>query len=147
MCSICDFQEETSKLERHSEDLQKQNTLLHEQLQTMSSSMASSLKRATTEAPLNVSFTEEGKSQDQMLEILRYSRAFRPFHQVKHPIHRKGLHFPRPWFKCNSQWSHPFHHPHMSQVCAAGEGDFGVSLRGGPGRKPTPPPQGGAPGA
>lgn len=68
---ICDVQEETSKLERHSEELQRQNTLLHEQIQTMSSSMASSLQRVTSEAPLNISFTEDGKSQDQVLEILR----------------------------------------------------------------------------
>lgn len=60
-----------SKLERHSEELQRQNTLLHEQIQTMSSTMASSLQDPASEGPLNISFTEEGKSQDQVLEILR----------------------------------------------------------------------------
>ncbi|KAK0150428.1 Nucleoprotein TPR [Merluccius polli] len=68
------LKEEMSKLERHSEELQRQNTLLHEQIQTMSSTMASDLQHATSQAPLNVSFTEEGKSQDQVLEILRFVR-------------------------------------------------------------------------
>lgn len=64
-------QEEQSKLESRSEELQRQNTLLHEQIQTLSGQMASQLQRATTESQLNVSLTEEGKSQEQLLEILR----------------------------------------------------------------------------
>lgn len=64
-------QEEQSKLESRCEDLQRQNTLLHEQIQTLSGQMASQLQRAANESPLNVSLTEEGKSQDQLLEILR----------------------------------------------------------------------------
>lgn len=58
-------------MESHTEELQRQNTLLHEQIQTMSSKMAESLQQAASESPLNISMTEEGKSQDQVLEILR----------------------------------------------------------------------------
>lgn len=65
------FQEEMSKMEIRSEELQRQNTLLHEQIQTMSSKMADKLQQAVSESPLNISLTEEGKSQDQVLEILR----------------------------------------------------------------------------
>ncbi|KAF4099651.1 translocated promoter region b, nuclear basket protein isoform X2 [Onychostoma macrolepis] len=68
------LKEEQSKLESRCEDLQKQNTLLHEQIQTLSGQMASQLQRATSESPLNISLTEEGKSQEQLLEILRFVR-------------------------------------------------------------------------
>lgn len=54
-----------------SEELQRQNSLLHEQIQTMSCKMATTLQRQANESPLNISLTEEGKSQDQVLEILR----------------------------------------------------------------------------
>ncbi len=60
-----------SKIESRNDELQRQNTLLHEQIQTMSSKMADNLQRAASESPLNISLTEEGKSQDQVLEILR----------------------------------------------------------------------------
>uniref|UniRef100_A0A671P7Z4 Nucleoprotein TPR n=1 Tax=Sinocyclocheilus anshuiensis TaxID=1608454 RepID=A0A671P7Z4_9TELE len=68
------IKEEQSKLESRCEDLQRQNTLLHEQIQTLSGQMASQLQRATSESPLNVSLTEEGKSQEQLIEILRFVR-------------------------------------------------------------------------
>lgn len=64
-------QEEQCKLVSRCEDLQKQNTLLHEQIQTLSGQMASQMQRAANESPLNISLTEEGKSQEQLLEILR----------------------------------------------------------------------------
>ena len=68
------LQEEMSRSESHSAELQRQNTLLHQQLQSLSSTVAASLQRAPSEAPseapLSVSFTEEAKSQDQVLEIL-----------------------------------------------------------------------------
>lgn len=60
-----------SKIESRYEELQRQNTLLHEQIQTISSKMADNLQRAASESPLNISLTEEGKSQDQVLEILK----------------------------------------------------------------------------
>ncbi|KAM6963006.1 translocated promoter region b, nuclear basket protein [Aplochiton taeniatus] len=68
------LREEKANVESHSEDLQRQNMLLHKQIQTMSAKMASSLQRVTNESPLNISLTEEGKSQDQVLEILRFVR-------------------------------------------------------------------------
>uniref|UniRef100_A0A3Q3AM97 Nucleoprotein TPR n=1 Tax=Kryptolebias marmoratus TaxID=37003 RepID=A0A3Q3AM97_KRYMA len=64
------LKEEISKMESRHEELQKQNSLLHEQVQTMSSRLADSLQRASSESSLNVSLTEEGKSEDQLLEIL-----------------------------------------------------------------------------
>ncbi|XP_056337512.1 translocated promoter region b, nuclear basket protein isoform X2 [Danio aesculapii] len=68
------LKEEQCKIQSRCENLQRQNKLLHEQIQTLSGQMASQLKRATTESPLNVSLTEEGKSQEQLLEILRFVR-------------------------------------------------------------------------
>lgn len=58
-------------MESRTEELQRQNTLLHEQIQTVSGKMAESLQHAASESPMNISLTEEGKSQDQVLEILR----------------------------------------------------------------------------
>lgn len=60
-----------SKMESRHEELLRQNSLLHEQVQTMSSKLADTLQRASSESSLNVSLTEEGKSEDQLLEILR----------------------------------------------------------------------------
>ena len=60
-----------AKIESRFEELQRQNVLLHEQIQTMSSKMAESLQRAASESTTNISLSEEGKSQDQVLEILR----------------------------------------------------------------------------
>jgi len=50
--------------------LEKQNRLLHEQLESLSDKMVTSMKEAMP-AALNVSLNEEGKSQEQILEILR----------------------------------------------------------------------------
>ncbi|XP_041646505.1 translocated promoter region b, nuclear basket protein [Cheilinus undulatus] len=68
------LKEEVAKMEKSHEQLQKQNTLLHEQIQTMSSRMAERLQHAVNESSMNISLTEEGKSQDQVLEILRFVR-------------------------------------------------------------------------
>uniref|UniRef100_A0AAQ4PKG5 Nucleoprotein TPR n=1 Tax=Gasterosteus aculeatus aculeatus TaxID=481459 RepID=A0AAQ4PKG5_GASAC len=68
------LKEEMSKMESRYEDFQRQNTLLHEQIQAISSKMADKLQHAASESPLNISLTEEGKSQDQILEILRFVR-------------------------------------------------------------------------
>ncbi|XP_015241685.1 PREDICTED: nucleoprotein TPR-like isoform X4 [Cyprinodon variegatus] len=68
------IKEEMSKMESRYEELQRQNTLLHEQVQTMSTKMAANIQRAANESSLNVSLTEEGKSEDQLLEILRFVR-------------------------------------------------------------------------
>ncbi|XP_061681069.1 translocated promoter region b, nuclear basket protein isoform X3 [Syngnathoides biaculeatus] len=68
------LKEEMSKIESRYEEMQKQNVLLHEQIQAMSSKMADNLQRAASESPLNFSFMQEGKSQEQVLEILRFVR-------------------------------------------------------------------------
>ncbi|XP_023662175.1 nucleoprotein TPR isoform X2 [Paramormyrops kingsleyae] len=68
------LQEEVVKLTGRAEDLQKQNNLLHEQIESLSSKMVASAQQAAIESPLNVSLTEEGKSQEQILEILRFVR-------------------------------------------------------------------------
>ncbi|XP_076007357.1 translocated promoter region b, nuclear basket protein [Genypterus blacodes] len=66
--------ENMSKMEERHEELDRQNTLLHEQIQTMSSKMADSMQRAANESTVNIAITDEGKSQDQVLEILRFVR-------------------------------------------------------------------------
>ncbi|XP_029003449.1 translocated promoter region b, nuclear basket protein isoform X2 [Betta splendens] len=68
------LKEEMSKIESSYEELQRQNVLLHEQMETMSSTMAGNLQRAASESTMNISLTEEGKSQEQVLEILRFVR-------------------------------------------------------------------------
>ncbi|KAL6486019.1 hypothetical protein MHYP_G00054110 [Metynnis hypsauchen] len=70
------LKEEQTKVEARCEGLQKQNELLHEQIQSMSGKMATQLQQqqAASESSLNVSLTEEGKSQEQLLEILRFVR-------------------------------------------------------------------------
>uniref|UniRef100_A0A8C8HS37 Nucleoprotein TPR n=1 Tax=Oncorhynchus tshawytscha TaxID=74940 RepID=A0A8C8HS37_ONCTS len=68
------LKEEMAKVVSRSEELQRQNSLLHEQIQTMSSKIAATLQRQVNESPLNISLTEQGKSQDQVLEILRFVR-------------------------------------------------------------------------
>uniref|UniRef100_A0A7M4F817 Nucleoprotein TPR n=1 Tax=Crocodylus porosus TaxID=8502 RepID=A0A7M4F817_CROPO len=67
------LKDEVSKLVSRSEDLEKQNRLLHEQLETLSDKMVTSVKEANPSA-LNVSLNEEGKSQEQIMEILRFIR-------------------------------------------------------------------------
>ncbi|XP_072536890.1 translocated promoter region b, nuclear basket protein isoform X2 [Salminus brasiliensis] len=68
------LKEEQSKVEARCVDLQKQNELLHEQIQSMSGKMATQLQQAASESSLNISLTEEDKSQEQLLEILRFVR-------------------------------------------------------------------------
>ncbi|CAM4591848.1 unnamed protein product [Lepidochelys olivacea] len=67
------LKDETSKLGSRCEDLERQNRLLHEQLENLSDKMVTSVKEAMPSA-LNVSLNEEGKSQEQILEILRFIR-------------------------------------------------------------------------
>ncbi|KAJ0065485.1 hypothetical protein NL108_012443 [Boleophthalmus pectinirostris] len=68
------LKEEMSKVESRGEELQKQNTLLHKQIETMSKKMAENLQKASGDSSLNIPLTEEGKSQEQVLEILRFVR-------------------------------------------------------------------------
>ncbi|KAM4659298.1 nucleoprotein TPR isoform 3-T3 [Amazona ochrocephala] len=67
------IKDEASKLASRCEDLENQNRLLHEQLESLSDKMVTSMKEAMPTA-VNVSLNEEGKSQEQILEILRFIR-------------------------------------------------------------------------
>uniref|UniRef100_A0A8C2AHE4 Nucleoprotein TPR n=1 Tax=Cyprinus carpio TaxID=7962 RepID=A0A8C2AHE4_CYPCA len=69
------LQEELSKEQKRAEDLQKQNTMLHEQMENLSSKITASTQQQTTrESSLNISLNEEGKSHEQILDILRFVR-------------------------------------------------------------------------
>ncbi|XP_034557497.1 translocated promoter region b, nuclear basket protein isoform X3 [Notolabrus celidotus] len=80
------LKEEMSKMESSHDELRKQNTLLHEQIQAMSSKMAQNLQRVVNESPMNISLTEEGKSQDQVLEILRFVRRQKEITESRYEI-------------------------------------------------------------
>uniref|UniRef100_A0A8C5SDQ8 Translocated promoter region, nuclear basket protein n=1 Tax=Laticauda laticaudata TaxID=8630 RepID=A0A8C5SDQ8_LATLA len=67
------LKDEASKLASRCEDLEKQSQLLHEQLETLSNKMMASMKESGSGA-LNVSLSEEEKSQEQMVEIIRFIR-------------------------------------------------------------------------
>uniref|UniRef100_A0A8C3HQ99 Nucleoprotein TPR n=1 Tax=Chrysemys picta bellii TaxID=8478 RepID=A0A8C3HQ99_CHRPI len=67
------LKDEAAKLGSRCDDLEKQNRLLHEQLENLSDKMVTSVKESMPSA-LNVSLNEEGKSQEQILEILRFIR-------------------------------------------------------------------------
>lgn len=64
------LQDEVSKCMSRCEDLEKQNRLLHDQIEKLSDKVVASVKEGV-QGPLNVSLSEEGKSQEQILEILR----------------------------------------------------------------------------
>lgn len=60
------------KQEQRVEDLQKQNKMLHEQMEQLSIKMAAIVQeQAAGDGMLNISFNEDDKSQEQVLEILR----------------------------------------------------------------------------
>ncbi|KAM4022992.1 nucleoprotein TPR isoform 2-T2 [Anomaloglossus baeobatrachus] len=64
------LKDEASKNLSRCEDLEKQNRLLHDQIETLSKKMVTSVQ----EGALNVSLNEEGKSHEQVMEILRFVR-------------------------------------------------------------------------
>nr|AXF79603.1 TPR [Xenopus laevis] len=64
------LKEEVSQIQSRCKDLEKQNGLLHEQIESLSKKMVTSVQ----EGALNMSFGEEGKSQEQVMEILRFVR-------------------------------------------------------------------------
>uniref|UniRef100_A0A674DEH9 Nucleoprotein TPR n=1 Tax=Salmo trutta TaxID=8032 RepID=A0A674DEH9_SALTR len=66
-----------SKQQKRADELQKQNGLLHQQMESLGAKMAATVQQqqqASRESSLNLSFSEEGKSQEQILEILRFVR-------------------------------------------------------------------------
>uniref|UniRef100_A0A673VFD3 Nucleoprotein TPR n=1 Tax=Suricata suricatta TaxID=37032 RepID=A0A673VFD3_SURSU len=67
------LKDEVSKCVSRCEDLEKQNRLLHDQIEKLSDKVVASVKEGV-QGPLNVSLSEEGKSQEQILEILRFIR-------------------------------------------------------------------------
>uniref|UniRef100_A0A672P3J0 Nucleoprotein TPR n=1 Tax=Sinocyclocheilus grahami TaxID=75366 RepID=A0A672P3J0_SINGR len=71
-----DWQQQEKRLKVKScEELQKQNTMLHEQMENLSSKITASTQQQTTrESCLNISLNEEGKSHEQILDILRFVR-------------------------------------------------------------------------
>ncbi|XP_052470885.1 nucleoprotein TPR isoform X1 [Carassius gibelio] len=69
------LKEELSKEQKRAEELQKQNTMLHDQMEELSSKiMASTQQQTAGESSLNISLNEEGKSHEQILDILRFVR-------------------------------------------------------------------------
>ncbi|KAB0395840.1 hypothetical protein E2I00_014646, partial [Balaenoptera physalus] len=67
------LKDEVSKSVSRCEDLEKQNRLLHDQIEKLSDKVVASMKEGV-QGPLNVSLSEEGKSSEQILEILRFIR-------------------------------------------------------------------------
>uniref|UniRef100_A0A8C2HDE9 Nucleoprotein TPR n=1 Tax=Cyprinus carpio TaxID=7962 RepID=A0A8C2HDE9_CYPCA len=66
------LKEELSKEQKRAEELQKQNTMLHDQMENLSSKIIASTQQQTArESSLNISLNEEGKSHEQILDILR----------------------------------------------------------------------------
>ncbi|KAL7849266.1 hypothetical protein SRHO_G00208890 [Serrasalmus rhombeus] len=69
------LKEELVKQQQRVGDLQKQNNMLHEQMESLSSKMAATVQQqALREGSLNVSLDENGKTHEQILEILRFVR-------------------------------------------------------------------------
>lgn len=60
-----------SNIESRNEELQRQNGILHEQIQAMSTKMAEKLSQAVGDGTAKVSLIEESKSQQQIHEVLR----------------------------------------------------------------------------
>lgn len=60
------LQEDLSNKSRHCAELEKQNALLHQQMDEMASRSQQQLQ-----LQLDRSFSEEGKTTEQILEILR----------------------------------------------------------------------------
>nr|XP_023422865.1 nucleoprotein TPR [Cavia porcellus] len=67
------LKDEVAKCVSRCEDLEKQNRLLHDQIENLSDKVVASMKEGV-QGTLNVSLNEEGKSQEQILEILRFIR-------------------------------------------------------------------------
>lgn len=67
------IQEDLSNQSRHCEELGKQNSLLHEQMDEIAAK-SRQLQQQQQQQPqqLDLSFSEEGKTTEQILEILRY---------------------------------------------------------------------------
>ncbi|XP_073732494.1 nucleoprotein TPR [Misgurnus anguillicaudatus] len=65
------LKEELSKAQKRAEELQKQNAMLHKQMENLSSKIHASTQQPTAKES---SLSEEGTSHEQILEILRFVR-------------------------------------------------------------------------
>ena len=63
-------QDDLSNKSRRCEELGKQNTLLHQQMDEMASK-SRQVQQQHQQLQLDLSFSEEGKTTEQILEILR----------------------------------------------------------------------------
>ncbi|XP_060686286.1 translocated promoter region b, nuclear basket protein isoform X2 [Hemiscyllium ocellatum] len=79
------LKDEISQLITRNEDLQKQNKLLLEQVESLSNKMVTTVQEAN-QSSLNISFNEEGKSQEQLLEILRFVRREREIAETRFEV-------------------------------------------------------------
>ncbi|XP_058890821.1 nucleoprotein TPR-like isoform X3 [Acipenser ruthenus] len=80
------LKDEVSKLASRCEDLQKQNNLLHEQVESLGNKMVASVQQVTQESNLNISLSEEGKSHEQILEILRFVRREKEISETRYEV-------------------------------------------------------------
>ncbi|KAK1164025.1 hypothetical protein AOXY_G16008 [Acipenser oxyrinchus oxyrinchus] len=80
------LKDEVSKLASRCEDLQKQNSLLHEQVESLGNKMVASVQQVTQESNLNISLSEEGKSHEQILEILRFVRREKEISESRYEV-------------------------------------------------------------
>uniref|UniRef100_UPI00398E7D17 translocated promoter region b, nuclear basket protein isoform X4 n=1 Tax=Pristiophorus japonicus TaxID=55135 RepID=UPI00398E7D17 len=79
------LKDEVSQLTTRCEDLQKQNKLLLEQVENLSNKMVTTVQEAS-QSCLNISYNEEGKSQEQLLEILRFVRREREIAETRFEV-------------------------------------------------------------
>ncbi|XP_012694986.2 translocated promoter region b, nuclear basket protein isoform X3 [Clupea harengus] len=79
------LKEEASKEASRSEDLQKQNSLLHDQIQSLSSKMAATAQQAGNQSTFNLTLSED-KSQEQVLEILKFVRKEKEIAETRYEI-------------------------------------------------------------
>ncbi|XP_078263731.1 translocated promoter region b, nuclear basket protein isoform X1 [Rhinoraja longicauda] len=79
------LKDEVTKLTARCEDLQKQNKMLLEQVESLSDKIVTAVQE-TTQNSFSVSFNEEGKSQEQLLEILRFVRREREIAETKFEV-------------------------------------------------------------
>ncbi|XP_062873069.1 nucleoprotein TPR isoform X2 [Trichomycterus rosablanca] len=68
------LKEELLKQKKRVEDLQKQNNMLHEEMESLSVKLATTVQQHAERDVLNVSLNEDGKTHEQILEILRFVR-------------------------------------------------------------------------
>lgn len=69
--SLTLLQEDLSNKSRHCAEFGKQNALLHQQMDDMASKSRQLQQQLQQKPQLDLSFSEEGKTTEQILEILR----------------------------------------------------------------------------